>query len=71
MQAVAFEVDVLWYAVVKRIIAEIVAVEFTGQIRVPDVVDLRDSGEDVARRPVRFSAHRCSRLRKIKQSVPD
>lgn len=63
MEAVAFEVDVLRYAVVERVIAEIVAVQLAGQIRVPDVVDLRDACEDVAAGRVRLpGSHRGGRL---------
>lgn len=66
MEPVAFEVDVLGYAVVERVIAQIVAVQLAGQIRVPDVVDLRDTREDVAARRVRLPAggrRCCGRLR--------
>lgn len=71
VKTIAFKVDVLRYAVVKRIIAEIVAVQFTRQIWVPDVIDLRDSCEDVSSRRVRFAGHRCDRLKKITNSVLD
>lgn len=61
VEPVAFEVDVLRYAVVERVIAEVVAVQLAGQIRVPDVVDLRDTCEDVAAGRVRLpgSHHGC------------
>ena len=58
VEAVAFEVDVLGYAVVERVIAQVVAVQLAGQIRVPDVVDLRDTCEDVAAGRVRLPASR-------------
>ena len=69
VKTVAFEVDVLWYAVVERIIAEIVAVQLARQIRVPDVIDLRDSREDVSGRRVRLGGHCRGCLDKVTNSI--
>lgn len=72
MQPVAFEVDVLGYAVVERVVAEVVAVQLPRKIRVPDVIDLRYPGEHVAGRRVRLGGRRRrgrGRLEQINGSI--
>lgn len=60
VQAVTLEVDILGYAVVERVVAEVVAVQLARQIRVPYVVDLRDPGQSVAGGRVALGGrHRC------------
>lgn len=72
VQPVAFEVDVLGYAVVERVVAEVVAVQLPRKIRVPDVIDLWYPGEHVAGRRVRLGGRRRrgrARLEQINGSI--
>jgi len=58
VQAVALEVNILGYAVVEWIIAEIIAVQFARQIRVPYIINLRNSCQSVPGRSVGFDRDR-------------
>lgn len=45
VEAVALEVDVFWHPVVEGVFGQVVTVQFSRQIRIPDVVDLGYSGQ--------------------------
>lgn len=64
VQAVAFEVDVFGYAIIERIITEIVTVQLARQIRVPYVIDLRYPRQCVPGRSIGLSRRDRRRLEK-------